>query len=1227
MYFPPALRIVKLIGTVHENAVMPSANATVVESQLRRARTDLEEGLRAFVDKRTETLLDAYPALAADQEAALELVYTEFVLREQLGQNPDPDDWYRRFPHWKADLEQMFEVHRELKKEDSLRKSRAATVGFPALPETTSAARRIGEFEILGELGRGGMGVVYKARQPSLGRTVAVKVILAGAHAGTRERERFRREAETAARLDHSNIVRIYEVGEHDGRAFCAMEFVDGAPLSDLLDGRPWPPRKAAELIATIAAAAQHAHENGVVHRDLKPGNILLVGARKEGSADRTEPAGSSASRTSKPGAATVKIVDFGLAKSLTDTDPGPTRTGDIIGTPTYMAPEQADPIAQRVGPPTDVWAMGVTLYELLVGHPPFRGDSSVETLQQVREAEPVPPRRLRPTLPRDLDVICLKCLRKKPADRYPTAADLADDLGRFLNGEPIRARPVTATEHLARWCRRNPAVSSLVAVLVALLIAGPIVFAALWLDARAARTAEWNASRGKDAALMEKEGALRDKDAAIETLEHQRYGAQVAEARQEMDIGAAENAFHILAGTQPRYRHLEWDFLSRVNSFRVLPAPAVAGCVPAVRPDGKLIAWVEGNQNGTETRGLRLSHQDLPKPNARPVDRTTHRVQIRRLPDHEVVREWSFDAGRIMSVSFADRGRRLVVTADDPALSVWEVDTGNRVHHLPRLDPPAARLIPSPCADVELPKYLTSLSADGKAVLFWDALSGRPLETCAVSGDLTVMTVVPSPDQETFTVSCQSTKTKQFFRYLCKVGDRKPANPLGLLRSLYTYDPTGRLVVTQADGQDLLAVMEAKPGGKTLHHLRTEGPISPEVAVSRDGRYVAACQVGGGVLVWDLADTAGRTLGYLKPTRVFAPVAGRTAPTVGVQLTDAGELAVIGQNGSKVTLFAVAGGGHRDLTPDPHPRENVPAVVSLPVVWFHPDGRTLFAAGPCGFDLWDTTTGRSLHADRTAAADMYGSELSADGSKFLVSRVGRVPQSVPAKTLGILEVWAVDPPRKLWEERTPEQFARAARFHPDGGAVTVVYSKGEVVTFDAGTGDRRATSRFAEFQDVSLAVSPDAAAVYWMHADPDTDGTRVRVTDAGTGEETRRFVIPERTGRVGTARFLSADRLLCSSWTTDYLQVWDVAAGRWVRNIPGMSGATQFDLTTDGKRIVALGPQHVSVWDADTGQQVLELPAAPNQWQPRGVAVSADGGRIAVVGKTGRVRVWDTGR
>ncbi len=326
-------------------------------------------------------------------------------------------------------------------------------------------------YEVLGCLGHGGMGVVYKARQLRLNRLVALKMIAAGAHAGPERLARFQIEAEALASLQHPHIVQIYEVGECDKCPYIALEFVDGPSLDKRLAGTPQPPRAAAELVETLARAMHSAHQRGIVHRDLKPANILLQ--RGEGRGTRDEGSGSSL-------APLAKITDFGLAKRLEEDSH--TRPGAVMGTPAYMAPEQAEGSLRDMGPLTDVYALGAILYEMLTGRPPFSGTSALAVLQQARADEPVPPSRRQPKVPRDLDTICLKCLQKKPAQRYPSALALAEDLRRFLADEPVSARPVGAGERLVKWVRRRPALAAL--VLVSLLAAAALVGLGAWSNA-----------------------------------------------------------------------------------------------------------------------------------------------------------------------------------------------------------------------------------------------------------------------------------------------------------------------------------------------------------------------------------------------------------------------------------------------------------------------------------------------------------------------------------------------------------------------------------------------------------------------------------------------------------------------------------------------------------------------------------------------------------------------
>jgi serine/threonine-protein kinase len=329
------------------------------------------------------------------------------------------------------------------------------------IERTPSETTVVTGYEILGELGRGGMGVVYKARQIRLKRLVALKLVLAGPHAGPAHLARFQLEAQAAARLQHPHVVQVYEIGEQDGRSYFSLEFVEGGSLAQKLAAGPLSAEAAARLLVTLAGTIHFAHQHGVIHRDLKPANVLLT-------ADDT-----------------AKVADFGLAKQL-DSDAGHTQSGALLGTPSYMAPEQARGQVQAIGPATDVYALGAILYECLTGRPPFRGITVLDTLEQVQTQEPVPPSRLQPKLPRDLETICLKCLQKEQGRRYASAEALANDLSRFLRGDSIEARPTPAMERLLVWSRRRPAVAALLAViLLAVLI---LVGGSLWYNAQLQR-------------------------------------------------------------------------------------------------------------------------------------------------------------------------------------------------------------------------------------------------------------------------------------------------------------------------------------------------------------------------------------------------------------------------------------------------------------------------------------------------------------------------------------------------------------------------------------------------------------------------------------------------------------------------------------------------------------------------------------------------------------------
>jgi serine/threonine-protein kinase len=343
-------------------------------------------------------------------------------------------------------------------------------VSAPPLPVDGEALPRVPGYEVEAVLGRGGVGVVYRARHLRLNRPVALKMLLAGPYARPEELERFLREAEAVAGLRHANVVQLYDVGDADGRPYFTMELVEGGSLAHKLADAPLPARRAAALVTAVAEAVQAAHQSGIVHRDLEPGNVLLT------------PDG------------TPKVTDFGLARRL-EGGSGLTLSGAPLGTPSYMAPEQARGDQAAIGPATDVYALGAILYECLTGRPPFRAETATATLQQVLADDPVRPARLNRSVPRDLETICLKCLAKAPRRRYPTAQALADDLRRFERGEPIAARPAGWLERAARWVRRRPAAAVLLAAGV-LMLAG-VTAAAVWYVDHRARLRSEEASRG----------------------------------------------------------------------------------------------------------------------------------------------------------------------------------------------------------------------------------------------------------------------------------------------------------------------------------------------------------------------------------------------------------------------------------------------------------------------------------------------------------------------------------------------------------------------------------------------------------------------------------------------------------------------------------------------------------------------------------------------------------
>jgi WD40 repeat protein/serine/threonine protein kinase len=544
-------------------------------------------------------------------------------------------------------------------------------------------------YEILRELGRGGMGVVYQARHTGLNRLVALKMILSGAHAGPNERDRFRGEAQAVAQLQHPNIVQIFEVGEAENRPYLAFEYIEGGSLSSYLSGQPWSATHAAEFVEVLARAVQFAHDRGIVHRDLKPGNILISDLPFRGPKSKPDSQGGNSP--------TIKITDFGLAKRLEpdSDDPGEevsnpsqekrhTRTGAVMGTPSYIAPEQAAGRNKDVGPPADVYALSAILYELLTGRPPFRGETALDTVLQVMSDDPVPPRQLQPKIRRDLETICLKGLQKTPAKRYASAGDLADDLRRVLNHEPIAARPIGYWERGVKWAKRHPAAATMGAtsILAVLTLLAISVYFNVQLQqaaddkekeaktareerekadlarADAQRQAIMASNNAKDAhdreirALEAEKAATKAREDASRDLEKARRGEYALTLNQIMALGERDpqGASRLLNSKRcpEQYRDFTWNMLRRMYLVEEKSIEGHGGPIGSVSfsPDGHYLA--SASWDGT----VRILDM-----------RTFQPLAILRGHRH-VVR----------SVAFAPDSRTLVTTGNDSTIRLWEI-------------------------------------------------------------------------------------------------------------------------------------------------------------------------------------------------------------------------------------------------------------------------------------------------------------------------------------------------------------------------------------------------------------------------------------------------------------------------------------------------------------------------------------------------------------------------